>query len=488
MNLLAPKLELHGIKAICVDDLIAPKKTARTSFLSKSRLYHQDVFFADAYEPALEILDTHPEISLAFVDMRIPRRSQDRHDFNPENPNQEWGKKLVEELLEKYPKQYPEREIDIIVITAYTIYNFSSRKKKSSSVRIRARYKKPVNYDSLIEDIAFVVKNRRERTFDYTLLDEQLSSFVQEKTQEINRLSKRLAEDIYNIGRYLIEVKAKLKYGQFYAWIDKELELSSASVTRFMQVASSFSLEEVKELDLLPTALYELATTNAPKEAVKEAIERAKQGEKITQKTAKAIKEKYRSVKKVEQPVALSNQTKEKEARHSILPASLQDSSQTLPSLLGKGNLDKPKQEILGVVPSQNAVKNSWWQLGEHHRLFCGESKNKEFLKRIPKEVALKINFLPQEDYSLIPAIESIFTFTVSSKYNDLEIEALVEECIRTGTKPKETIVFNYVYYADLLKLAEKFDCYFWAAEPDLNKCQQILTIWREKGAVRRSE
>ena len=475
MNLLAPKLELHGIKAICIDDLIAPKKTARTSFLSKSRLYHEDVFFADAYEPALEILDTHPEISLAFVDMRIPRRSQDRHDFNPENPNQEWGKKLVEELLEKYPQKYPEREIDIIVITAYTIYNFSSRGKKSSPVRIRARYKKPVDYDSLIEDIAVLINNRREKTFDYALFDEELSSFVRSRTEEINRLSRRLAEDIHNIGTYLIEVKARLKYGQFYAWIDKELRLSSASVTRFMQVANSFSLKEVKELDILPTALYELAATSVPEEAAREAIERAKQGERITQKTAQAIKAKYQSAKKVEQS------PEEKEAKQNILPAS----SQTPTSLLGISNLDKPKQEILAVVPSENAVKNSWWQLGEHNKLFCGEPKSNEFLKRLPKDIGLSITFLPENDF-LIPPIKSLFSLAFQSNYDEIEIDSLMEESIRTTTKPDELIVFNYLYYIELLNLAEKLKCHFIVAEPDLEKCEQILTMWREKGAVTR--
>ncbi len=482
MNLLAPKLELHGIKAICIDDLISPKKTARTSFLSRTRLYHEDVFFADAYEPALEILDNHPEISLAFIDMRIPRRSQDRHDFNPENPRQEWGKKLVEELLEKYPQKYPEREIDIIVITAYTIYNFSSREKKSSPVRIRARYKKPVDYDSLIEDVAFIINNRREKIFDYSLLDQELSSFVREKTQEINRLSKRLSEDIINIGSYLIEVKERLKYGQFYAWIEKELRLSSASVTRFMQVASSFSLKEIKELDILPTALYELAATSAPKEAVKEAIERAKQGERITQKTAQAIKAKYRADQKVEQFVARSDTpTEEKEVKPNVLPAS----SQTPTSLLGISNLDKPKQEILAVVPSENAVKNSWWQLGSHNRLFCGEPKSSEFLKRLPKDIGLSITFLPKDDL-LVPPIESIFSFAFQSKYSDLVMDHMIEESLRTGSQPNEIVVFCYIYQVKLLKIVEKFKCHFIVAEPDLEKCEKILTFWREKGIVKR--
>ena len=483
MNLLSPKLELHGIKAICIDDLIAPKKTARTSFLSRTRLYHEDVFFADAYEPALEILDTHPEISLAFIDMRIPRRSQDRHDFNPENPRQEWGKKLVEELLEKYPQKYPKREIDIIVITAYTIYNFSSREKKSSPVRIRARYKKPVDYDSLIKDIAFVVKNRREKTFDYALLDEELSSFVREKTEEIKRLTRKLVEDIINIGRYLIEVKARLKYGQFYNWIERELGLSSASVTRFMQAASSFKLEELKGLDIVPSALYELAATSVPEEAAKEAIKRAKQGEKIDLNTAKAIRAKYQADKKgdkSEQSVDIYSLSREKEEKQRLLSASASQPSSGLPE-----KKDKTKQSILAIVPSENAVKNSWWQLGEHNKLFCGEPKSHEFLKRLPKDIGLSITFLPENDF-LVPPIEAIFSCAFRAKYEDIELDSAIETLIEKTTKSGEIVVFNHLYYIELLEVTEKLKCHFIVAEPDLSKCEKILTFWRKKGSVSR--
>jgi hypothetical protein len=56
----------------------------------------------------------------------------------------------------------------------------------------------------------------------------------------ISRRDRRTAEDIIEIGRDLIALKAKLPHGSFGAWLEKEFEFSEMHAQRFMRVAEKF--------------------------------------------------------------------------------------------------------------------------------------------------------------------------------------------------------------------------------------------------------
>ena len=53
---------------------------------------------------------------------------------------------------------------------------------------------------------------------DYASLDLETAQFLEKQTAEIKVLMKRSAEDIFEIGQKLIQVKQLLKRGQFVAW------------------------------------------------------------------------------------------------------------------------------------------------------------------------------------------------------------------------------------------------------------------------------
>ena len=448
--------------------------------------------FVGSYEEALEVVRSDAHIVLAFVDVRVPKSSSQeelRKETLPRRNSKktlqnEWGVKLLPQIKD---------------IPAFIYYSSANK----STIRAEAACHENV-IGCTIKPFVFrdlqVIKPYREKyfppekyapltsSFDYSSLDEETLSFVQIRTEEIRRLVKRTSQDIVDIGRYLIEVKDRLKYGKFYSWLDVEFGWGSRTAVRFMRVAERFgSVDNLSELNILSTALYVLSAPSTPVEATAEAIERAKQGEKISDKTAIAIKAKYKALKEqAESKVKLKKVeqvepelSEKRESRLSI--DSVSQPSSGLPE-----KRDQLKQEILAVVPSQNAVQNSWWQLGEHHRLFCGEPRSKEFLKRLPKDIGLSITFLPENDFSLVPSLESIFSCAFRAEYEDIDLDLSIKTLIRTTTKPDEIVVFNYIYYIELLEVAEKLGCYFWVAEPDLEKCEQILTMWRKKGSVMR--
>ena len=481
-------------KYLVVDhDLV--KTSEKREFAKMTMLPMEAGIFVATYEAALKAVKSNHQLVFALVDIRIPKNKNDRAfdsrkkidlkalSSQIKDIKNEWGIKLLAKI----------KNIKTFVYSSY-VDKSSLEKEATCHENVVGYSSKPFDFRDLqvikpylekyfsVEKLAPI-----SRAFDYSSLDDETVSFVQEKTKEIRRLIRRSSQDIIDIGRYLIEVKNKLGHGNFYNWLDAEFDWSYVSASRFMNVANRFGTFSLKDLDIMPTALYELASPSVPEEAVTEAVELAQAGQVLDQKTAKAIKAKYKALKgqteSIVQPQnverAESTQTRSKGTALSI--ESVSQLSSGLPE-----KKDKTKQSILAVVLSENAVKNSWWQLGEHNQLFCGEPKSKEFLKRLTKDIGLSMTFLPENDFSLVPPIKSFFSLTFQSNYDEIEIDSLIEESIRTTTKPDEIIVFNYLYYIELLDVAEKLKCHFIVAEPDLEKCEQILTRWREKGAVMR--
>ncbi len=481
-------------KYLVVDDEMV-RKREREAFIRPTRLSLEDGIFVETYEEALAALKSNPHIIFCFIDIRIPRNKQDKYDKDERNFDnwQDYARYILDLKNEYGTRLLPQIKAKTVIFSAYAELD-SLKEEAARYEHVVDFLKKPFKVQELeklepylegFEKETSSISTLPQKSFDYSLLDDETLSFVQLRTVEIRKLMKRSAQDIFDIGNYLSEVKDKLGHGNFLDWVDLEFNWSSRTANRFMSVAQRFKSDILSNLELLPTALYLMAAPSTPEEAVAEALERAKQGETITAKTVQEIKDKHKSVKeqaesKVKPPKIEQVEPERSENRERRL--SVDSVSQPASGLPEKR---KNKQEILGVVPSENAVKNSWWQLGEEHKLFCGEPKSREFLKRLPKDIGMSITFLSEDDY-LIPPIKSIFSFTFQSKYSDLVMDHMIEESFRTGSQPNEIVVFCYIYQVKLLKLVEKYNCHFWIAEPDLEKCEQILTIWREKGSVSR--
>ncbi len=60
--------------------------------------------------------------------------------------------------------------------------------------------------------------------FDYASLNPETRIVVQQRTSEIKTLIQRAAQDIFDIGQKLVEVKAKLGHGHFRSWLKAEFE------------------------------------------------------------------------------------------------------------------------------------------------------------------------------------------------------------------------------------------------------------------------
>ena len=130
--------------------------------------------------------------------------------------------------------------------------------------------------------------------FDYAALDSETRIVVQQRTDEIKTLVRRSAQDIVDIGQKLIDVKKRLKHGEFGGWLAKEFDWSYPLAAKFMAVGLQFKSINFIDLAVAPSALYLLASPTTPEAARIEALERAEQGERITYTAAREIVQEHR--------------------------------------------------------------------------------------------------------------------------------------------------------------------------------------------------
>lgn len=130
----------------------------------------------------------------------------------------------------------------------------------------------------------------------YAGLDVETRIVVQQRTSEIKTLMRRTAQDIVEIGLKLVEVKARLGHGLFYAWLHAEFEWSESAAVKFMQVAERFKSVNFTDLQLAPSALYLLAAPSVSEPAFEEAVLRAQEGEQITHRVAQEIVAAHRTM------------------------------------------------------------------------------------------------------------------------------------------------------------------------------------------------
>jgi hypothetical protein len=127
-------------------------------------------------------------------------------------------------------------------------------------------------------------------------------------TQKIRGLRKINAQEVFNTGKLLVEVRDRLKedsphapYRSFSAYLETEFsDWARQHIYRYIQVYETFSksvsncgnIEGIlQRFD--PSALYLLAEKKTPIETRQEAIDRARYGERITRSIAKGIRQSH---------------------------------------------------------------------------------------------------------------------------------------------------------------------------------------------------
>ncbi|GAB1543982.1 hypothetical protein NUACC21_66580 [Scytonema sp. NUACC21] len=146
-----------------------------------------------------------------------------------------------------------------------------------------------MNHNYSASTLSKQISSQESSDFDYSTLDTETYTIVQQRTSKIKTLMHRTAQDMIDIGQNLLEVKQHLGHGHFRKWLNSEFSWSLSAANKFMHVAQQFKCVNFTHLNITTSALYLLAAPSTSSLARLEAIERVNIGEKITYAKAKEI-------------------------------------------------------------------------------------------------------------------------------------------------------------------------------------------------------
>ena len=508
-----------GQKYLVVDDEIAKNEIDKEDFILDIGADKNLALFASNYEEALRMINLHSDIAICFIDSKIPKNERDLYSFEPnvQNSSSEWGISLIPEINKV------RQHTIIVVYSAYVTKTYLKTKVRQFS-NIKGFFGKPggirhrqkLYLEAISNGSSWKkrqdVNSSVESAFDYSALDENLSAYLREKTTGIKRLVRRSGQDLIDIGKSLIDVKDKLEHGQFYLWLETEIGLNYRTANRFMSVAERFKSEQLLDLDILPSALYELSAPSVPEAATEEALFRAKQGEKINVDTAKKIKRKHidtdSSTLLPNKPAGVENTAentvlrqeqvnRQRSSDHDdgqkrydladipLSKESYQKSSTFRSSSSGDElsivadarNRSSKQQKIIKIIPQQNL-----YSLGEH-LLFCGDPNSTQFTRHLTSEVSLNLIFSNQKNWNFsFDRADSEVRFY--SRYShDIDVQLLleaVERYIKITTDGGDSITICFIPHPDILLLAHQLGCRCFISEPDRSKCEAVIAVWKE--------
>lgn len=453
---------------LVVDDEQQIQQTFQDIFKEEiEKGYYRFDFAANGQEALKKIhSDSIPSVDLLLTDVRMPKID---------------GLSLIKRLQKEH------LNIKTIIISAFVSLQDLQEIIENNDL-ILGFLSKPIEN---IEQLKNIVKKNLNSpsqikvtpNFNYDNLAPHDFDFIQQKTGEIKSLIRLSTQTIIEIGCKLIEVKARLKHGQFGDWLKLEFDWSEPTAQRFMRVARKFKSVNLTDLPIVPSALYLLTANSIPDEARTEAIQRATTGESINYQKAKEIKDKYTS----KEPSASNSQQTSQQtslANQSTIDQDSQPSSWQTIDLIEPSSVT-----ITDNMDDENiswAIKpDSWWRLGKEHFLYCGDPKSANFQQSFPQKIDLSLVFPHSSNWrpEFSRKVNSELVFY--SEYQDIDLTVLrqaIEQLFLLYTEDQSTVIFSFLPDPQLILLADKLKCICRIAEPNLDQCQKIITTFQQAG------
>ena len=502
-------------KYLVIDDEITKNPRYRQNFVNKLSSIDLPAHFVGNCTDALNIIKHDDEIIFCFLDCRMPENLEGSFNYSPGNginaginliPKiSALGKKIsiivfsayvdkrkIKEITERYSKEF---SLDIAVIGCFNkrdplseylkvLIPVLKNNKKALSWSTNDIKKvenflndAQANCDLFDLNLLNIEKNNFStnidtelKQFDYEELDLETQLIVKEKATEIKRLLRRSAQDICDIGKFLTEVKQTLQHGQFYPWITLELQWSSTSAVRFMKVYEKFKSFNLNDLNITPSALYELSNSAVPNEAIMETIKVASSGENITLEAARAIKQEY--------------QKQEKSVNVDDSSDGIQTNSYTKSNSSDEKNIiqveqTSVKQKIVKIISPQRI-----WHLGkrQQHTIICQDPNSSKFIEQLPSNISLSLSFPSTKNWKwLCDRYKSSMDFY--SEYTDLDFLPLlqsIQNVIEITTSENDNVVVCFAPHIKVLSLINSLGCNAIIAEPDRDKCLKLVEVGEE--------
>ncbi|MEA5513958.1 DUF3102 domain-containing protein [Nodularia sp. UHCC 0506] len=303
-------------------------------------------------------------------------------------------------------------------------------------------------------------KNPKENilaSFDYGILTPEQRSLVEQRTSEIREQLRKTAQDIWEIGESLAEVRAQLKHGQFETWLKAEFGWSRRTAYNFINVYETFgNRANLAQIDIATSALYLLAAPSTPENLREQYLQEAKTGKRITHKElVHTIK--HQAEKVAEKPEELPLHPKSEII--SIIPHSTKTTNHS--------DITEPKVKEITTNPSSS----QWLRLGKQHLIFHGDTASPTFFANIPPiAVAVAVT---ADDWDHEWLIEEARTLIVLQPA-DLQTNTL-EQIITMFSQPGELVLFPWLPQEDMIAIAHRLQRLVIAGDPSLDLCQKAV-------------
>ena len=296
--------------------------------------------------------------------------------------------------------------------------------------------------------------------FDYEILESQERIVVQQRTGEIRERLQRSAQDIWEIGQKLAEVRSHLKHGQFDAWLKAEFGWSRRTAYNFINVYEAFpERANFAQINIATSALYLLAAPSTSQGLRDEVLQRAKEGEPVTYKEVRQVIKEEKS-----QSPAPEKPESPKPEIVALKPRALVEAKNSVVEIT-KLEIHSP------AVATPFKVQPGWYMLEKQHLLFCGDTASPKFVERIPQAVlAIAITGDDWDHDWLIERAKTVIIFPESSLK-----EQMLSSLLSMFSAGGEAVIFPWLPDSAMLAIAHKLERKIFAGDPSPEKCRKAI-------------
>jgi hypothetical protein len=295
--------------------------------------------------------------------------------------------------------------------------------------------------------------------FDYDSLDQDNRLVIQQHTSEIRKRLCRSAQDVWEIGQRLADVRTRLKHGKFLDWLKTEFGWSQRTAYNFINVYETFGdrFAKLATVDIATSVLYELAAPSVPEELRTQVLDAAEAGKKITHKSIKsAIKQSKDTDKSSAPTVPLSVQQEPTPKKPEII--------KVIPKSEEGVEISAADQSTVSLQ-----IAPGWYHLGAQHWLFCGDTASTSFVKTAPQaKLAIAIT---TEDWAHDWLVEQADSVVILPE-EDASL-ATINELLTLLSKPGDTVIFPWLPFPEMIYVADRLDRVIYAGDPSVGRCQQ---------------
>ncbi|MEL6815242.1 MAG: DUF3102 domain-containing protein [Cyanobacteria bacterium J06598_3] len=327
--------------------------------------------------------------------------------------------------------------------------------------------------------------------FDYDSLEAGQRSIIQQRTGEIRERLRRSAQDVWEIGQKLSDVRSRLKYGQFLTWIKAEFGWSQRTAYNFINVYETFGdrFANLAKVNIATSLLYQLASPSVPEELREQILRAAEQGDTMTAKELQATIQKRRMLKSAavrkekkqakgaskksskQQSESATERTAERTADGVEIVTVIAQSADETSTQGAKESAKGGRRKTTITSDAELVIQPGWYQLEGQHLVFCGDTATQVFAAWAPMaKLAIAITGNDWAHDWLIDQAENVVVIP-TAQYSDDKLKQL----LKLLSRPGDVVMFPWLPNAKMLAIAHKLGRTVYAGEGSVEKCERAI-------------